>query len=122
VKNITPFVLFTSISHSLCLVPLLSVVCWRAHVLFTLIVCVCVHSGVQHTLCCVFFFVLFRIVYPKLSASLDCHFWIALSSHIKNNITSTYICKYNLCSIHGLHNINARYNNINFVNFQCVFA
>ena len=37
-------------------------------------VCVCVHSGVQHTLCCVlalFYFVL-------LSASLDCHFWIAL--------------------------------------------
>jgi hypothetical protein len=25
-----------------------------------------------------FCFVLFRIVYPKLSASLDCHFWIAL--------------------------------------------
>ena len=28
-------------------------------------VCVCVHSGVQHTLCCVF-------------ASFYCHFWIAL--------------------------------------------
>jgi hypothetical protein len=40
-------------------------------------VCVCVHSGVQHTLC-FFCFVLFRLVYPKLSASLDCHFWIAL--------------------------------------------
>ena len=25
-----------------------------------------------------FWFVLFRLVYPKLSASLDCHFWIAL--------------------------------------------
>ena len=52
-KKITPFVMFTSISHSLCLLPVLSVVCWRAHVLFTVIVCVCVfvcvHSGVQHT-------------------------------------------------------------------------
>ena len=28
--------------------------------------------------CVVFFFVVFRLVYPKLSASLDCHFWIAL--------------------------------------------
>ena len=37
-----------------------------------------VHSGVQHTLCCVFAFFLFRLVYPKLSTSLDCHFWIAL--------------------------------------------
>ena len=42
-------------------------------------VCVCVHSGVQYTLCCVVLWLcLFRIVYPKLSASLDCHFWIAL--------------------------------------------
>jgi hypothetical protein len=38
---------------------------------------VCVHSRVQHTLCCVFAFFLFRLVYPKLSASLFCHFWIA---------------------------------------------
>jgi hypothetical protein len=37
-----------------------------------------VHSGVQHTLCCVFAFFLFRLVYPTLSTSLDCHFWIAL--------------------------------------------
>ena len=76
VKKITPFVMFTSISHSLCLVPVLSVVCWRAHVLFTLIVCVCVHSGVQHTFCCVL--ALFYYVLCKLSASLDFHFWIAL--------------------------------------------
>ena len=77
-KKITPFVMFTSISHSLCLVSVLSVVCWRAHVLFTIIVYVCVHSGVQHTLRCVFAFFLFRLVYPKLSASLHCHFWIVL--------------------------------------------
>jgi len=44
-----------------------------------------------------------------------------LSLHITNNITSTYMCKSNLCSIHGLHNINAYYNNY-VVNFQCVFV
>ena len=70
--------MFTSISHRLCLVPVLPVVCWRAHALFTLIVCVCVHSGVQHTLCCVLALFFFRFVYLKLSASLDCHFWIAI--------------------------------------------
>jgi thiol-disulfide isomerase/thioredoxin len=36
--------IFTSISHSLCLVPVLPVVWWMAHVLFTLIVCVCVYN------------------------------------------------------------------------------
>ena len=41
-------------------------------------VCVGVHSGDQHTLCCVFAFFFISLVYPKLSASLDCHFWIAL--------------------------------------------
>ena len=46
--------------------------------------------------------------------------WFSL--HITNNITSKYICKYNLCSIHGLHNTNAHYNNISFVNFHCVFV
>jgi len=30
------------------------VVCMRVHVLITLFVFVCVHSGVQHMLCCVF--------------------------------------------------------------------
>jgi hypothetical protein len=40
VKKITQFVIFTSIAHRLCLVPVLPVVCWRAHVLFTIIVCV----------------------------------------------------------------------------------
>jgi adenosine deaminase len=46
--------------------------------------------------------------------------WFSL--HITNNITSKFICKHNLCSIHGLHNINAHYNNISFVNFHCVFV
>ena len=78
--------MFTSISHSLCLVPVLSVAYWRAHVLFTLIVCVCVRVCVCVCVCvlwcptCIVLcvcFVLFRLVYPKLSASLDCHFWIS---------------------------------------------
>ena len=73
--------MFTSISHRLCLVPVLPVVCWRAHVLFTLIVCVCVCVCAQwcptYIVLCVCF-VLIRLVYPKLSASLDCHFWIAI--------------------------------------------
>jgi adenosine deaminase len=46
--------------------------------------------------------------------------WFSL--HITNNITSKYMSKSNLCSIHGLHNINAHYNNISFMNFQCVFV
>ena len=78
VKNIIPFVMFTSISHRLCLVPVLPVVCLRVDALFTLIVCMFVHIGVQHTLRCVFALLFSRRVYPKLSASLDCHFWIAL--------------------------------------------
>ena len=69
--------MFTSISHRLCLVPVLPVVCWRAHVLFTLIVCVCAYWCPTYIVLC-FCFVLFRLVYPKLSASLDCHFWVAL--------------------------------------------
>ena len=68
----------TSISHRLCLVPVLPVVCWRAHVLFTLIVCVYVCVVLFNIHCVVFCFVFFRRVYPKLSASLDFHFWIAL--------------------------------------------
>jgi hypothetical protein len=40
--------------------------------------CVCVFIVVSNIHCVVFCFVLFRLVYPKLSASLDCHFWIAL--------------------------------------------
>jgi hypothetical protein len=39
-------------------------------------VCVCIVVSNIHCVC--FCSVLFRLVYPKLSASLDCHFWIAL--------------------------------------------
>ena len=38
--------------------------------------CVCI--VVSNIRCVVFCTVLFRLVYPKLSASKDCHFWIAL--------------------------------------------
>jgi hypothetical protein len=41
--------------------------------------CVCVYIVVSNIRCVVFLLCLFRLVYPKLSASLDCHFWIALS-------------------------------------------
>ena len=47
------------------------IVCWRAHVLFTLFA----YSGVQHILCCVFL----RLVYPILQVSLDWPFLIASS-------------------------------------------
>jgi hypothetical protein len=40
--------------------------------------CVCVFIVVSNIHCVVFCFVVFRLVYPKLSASFDCHFWIAL--------------------------------------------
>ena len=40
-------------------------------------VCVCVQWCPTYTVLC-FCPVLFRLVYPKLSACLDCHFWIAL--------------------------------------------
>ena len=60
------------------------VVCRRAHVLFTLCVCVCVlclfaHSGVQHILCCVFVLFFFVLYTPMLPATLDCPFLIAHS-------------------------------------------
>ena len=56
------------------MVPVLPVICWRAHVLFTLIVCACAKWCPTYIVLC-FCSVLFRLV---LSASLDCHFWIAL--------------------------------------------
>jgi hypothetical protein len=63
-KKITPFVMLTSISHSLCLVPVLSVVCWRAHVLFTLFVCVCVCIVVSKIHCVVFLLSFFSSCVP----------------------------------------------------------
>jgi len=43
--------------------------------------CLFAHSGVQHISCCVFVLFVFVlcIVYPILSVSLDCSFFIALS-------------------------------------------
>jgi hypothetical protein len=40
--------------------------------------CVCLCTVVSHIHCVVFWFVSFRLVYPKLSVSPDCHFWIVL--------------------------------------------
>ena len=40
--------------------------------------CLLADSGVQHVLCCVF--ILFRLVYPMLSVSIDCSFFIAPST------------------------------------------
>jgi hypothetical protein len=37
------------------------------------------YSGVQHILCCVFFFLYLRLVYPMMRVSLDCRFFIAPS-------------------------------------------
>ena len=41
-------------------------------------VCVCVHSGVQHTLRCVFALFYFVLCTLSCQHSLDFHFWIAL--------------------------------------------
>ena len=43
--------------------------------------CLLAHSGVQHALCCVFglFVFVLCLVFPMLSVSLDCLFWIAPS-------------------------------------------
>ena len=43
--------------------------------------CVCVFIMVSNIHCVVFSFVLFRLVYPKLSASLDCHFGLPFGIH-----------------------------------------
>ena len=64
--------MFTSISHRLCLGCLLEGAC------LIYVDWVCVLIVVSNIHCVVFCFVLFRLVYPKLSASPDCHFWIAL--------------------------------------------
>ena len=45
---------------------------------YLLYVCLFVHSGVKHILCCVFL----RLMYPMLPVSLDCPFWIAPSVFI----------------------------------------
>jgi hypothetical protein len=57
--------------------------------------CLFAYSGVQHILCC---FVFLRVVYPVLSVSLDCPFFIALSvfSNVYgncDNATSTWYPK-----------------------------
>jgi hypothetical protein len=58
------------------------------------------------------------VIYPDL----DVNVLMMLTKWYITRITSKYMCKSNLCSMHGLRNINAHYNNISFVNFQCVFV
>jgi hypothetical protein len=55
-----------------------SVVCQRAHVLFTLYVFLCVWWCQTHIVLC-FCFVFLCLVYPMLPVSLACPFFIALS-------------------------------------------
>ena len=51
------------------------VVCRMAHVLFTLIVYVCVYWCLTHIVFC-FIFVFLCLVYPMLPVSLDCSFFL----------------------------------------------
>jgi hypothetical protein len=51
------------------------VVCRMAHVLFTLIVNVCVYWCLTHIVFC-FIFVFLCLVYPMLPVSLDCSFFL----------------------------------------------
>jgi hypothetical protein len=64
------------------------VVCWRAHVLVTLL-CLLAHSGVQHILFCVFALFIFDLylVYTMLPVSLDCPFVI-----VPSVFSSVYLC------------------------------
>jgi len=55
------------------------VICRKAHVLCIRYLCLFAYGGVQHTLCCVFVLVFFRLVYPMLPVSLHCPFLIAPS-------------------------------------------
>ena len=60
-------------------------------------------SGVQHILCCVFCFVLLRLVYPMLLVSLDCLFVIITLRYsltfIKVNANTTIIHALSLLSL-----------------------
>ena len=67
-----------SISHSLCLVPVLPVVCWRAHVLFTLMVCACVCIVVSNIHCVAFLLCFISSSVPYVVSFSRLSFWIAL--------------------------------------------
>ena len=63
----------------------------RVHVLFTLFVFVCAHSGDQHILCCVF--VLFVFVLRTLCCKFICivHFWFPNRYSLKLMYTTTVL-------------------------------
>ena len=69
------------------------VVCWRAHVLFTLFVFVCVKWCPAHIVL-YYCFVFLHIVYPVLPVSLDCTFLIAPSvfSNVYFNRVTALLC------------------------------
>jgi len=67
-----------------------------AHVLFTLFEFVC-HSGVQHTLCCVFVFL--GLVYPMLPVSLESPFLIAPSVFPKAYLRENCIYLYDISTL-----------------------
>ena len=62
---------------------------------YVIVMCLCVfvHSGLQHILCCVFSIVLLRLVYPMLPVSLDCPFLIVPSVFSNVYSSTVYILR-----------------------------
>jgi hypothetical protein len=66
--------------------------------------CLCADSGIQHILCCVFFwswFFFLRLLCPMLPVSLDCSFLIAPSDFSNVYLDSTIISEH-----HAMHRVN----------------
>ena len=77
------------------------VVCWRAHVLFTLFVFVCVKWCPAHIVL-YYCFVFLHIVYPVLPVSLDCTFLIA-PSVFSNVYWNTYLTFWGCSTIGAIY-------------------
>ena len=65
--------------------------------------CLFVHSGVQHILCCALWFVCHRLVYPMLPVSLDCPFLIdpSVFSNVYLNIDGHHFHQYYQTDFHS---------------------